>query len=56
MSTPTRKCGPVFYPSLSLANKDHNKIYPLTKFKQISKCSFGEISSQLLTTSSYVRN
>ena len=32
ISTPTRKCGSVFYSSLSLANEDHNKKYPQTKF------------------------
>ena len=44
-----------FYASLSLVNEDHNKEYPLTKFKQFSKCGFGEISSQPLTASSYIR-
>ena len=31
MSTPTRKCGSVFNPSLSLVNEDYNKEYPLNK-------------------------
>ena len=46
MSTPIRKCGLVFHPSLSLINEDHNKEYPLTKVKQFAKCSFGEIFRQ----------
>ena len=55
MSTLTRKCGLVFNLFLSLVNKYHNKKYPLTKFKQFSKCGFGEISSQRLATSPYIR-
>ena len=54
MSTPTRKCGLVFYPSLSFVNKDHNEEYPLTKFQQFSKCGFGEICSQRLSRSPYI--
>ena len=46
MSTPIRKCGLVFHPSLSLINDDHNKEYPLTKVKQFAKYSFGEIFRQ----------
>ena len=53
--TLTINCGLVFYPSLSLVNEDHNKEYPLAKFKQFSRCGFGEISSQPLTTFSYIR-
>ena len=34
--------------------EDHNKEYPLKKVKQFSQCSFGEISSQRLTTSRYI--
>ena len=51
MSTPTRKRGSVFYPSLSLVNEDYNKEYPLNK--KFSKCGFGEIFSQRSTTSPY---
>ena len=54
MSAPTRKCGSVFYHSLSLVNKDHNNEYPLKKFKQFTNCSFGETSSQRLVTSPYM--
>ena len=53
--TLTTNCALVFYASLSLVNEDHNNEYPLTKFKQFSKCGFGEISSQPLTASSYIR-
>ena len=49
------KCGLVFYSSLSLVIKYHNKKCPLAKFKQFSKCGFGEISSQHLTTSPCIR-
>ena len=54
MSTPTRKCGLVFNPSLSLDNEDHNKEYLRTKSKQFSKNDFGEMPSQRLITSPYV--
>ena len=54
MSAPTRKCGSVFYHSLSLVNKDYNNEYPLKKFKQFTNCSFGETSSQRLVTSPYM--
>ena len=40
MSTPTRTCGLVFYPSLSPLNKDHNMEHPLKKVRQFSKCNF----------------
>ena len=56
MCTPSRKCGSVFYPSLSLFNEDYNKEYPLTKFKQFYKYGSGEIFSQRLTTSPYIWN
>ena len=39
MPTLTKQCT-----SLSLVNEGHNKEYSLAKFKQFSKCSFGEIS------------
>ena len=42
MSTPTRKCRLIFFPSLSLVNEDRNKEYPLTKCKQFSKCGFNQ--------------
>ena len=45
MSTPTRKCGSVFNPSLSLVSEDYNK--------KFSKCGLGEIFSQRSTTSPY---
>ena len=48
MVTPTRKFGPVFYPSLSIFYEDHNKECSLTKYEQISKCGFEEISTQCL--------
>ena len=53
MSTPTRKYGSAFCPTLSFVNdlvtrnsydyvnEDHNKEYPMTKFKQFSNCGFG---------------
>ena len=53
MPTPVRKFGLVLYPFLSLVNEDLNKEYPLTKFKQFSKCNFVEIFS-CLTTSRYI--
>ena len=56
MSSRTRKCGLVFYSSLSVGKRDHNKKYSLTKFKGLFKCGFGEISSQRLTTSPYKGN
>ena len=55
MSAPTRKSGSIFYPSLSLVNKDH-KEYPLKRSKQFAECVFGETSSQRLTTSRYIWN
>ena len=45
-----------FLPSLSLVNEDYNKEYHLTKFKQFSKCGFGEISCQRLAISLYIWN
>ena len=45
MCTPSRKCGSVFYPSLSPFNEDHNKEYPLTKFKQFYKCGYVVLST-----------
>ena len=36
MVTPTRKCGLVFPPSLSIFYEDHNKECPLTKYEQFS--------------------
>ena len=51
MSGSTKKRGLVFYSTLSLAKEDHNKEYPLTKFKQFTNCGFGEIFSQCSTTS-----
>ena len=56
MFAPSRMCGLDFYPALSLANDDHNKEYPMTKFKQFSKFGLGEISSQRLTTSICIWN
>ena len=56
MCTPSRKCGSAFYPSLSPFNEDHNKEYPLTKFKQFYKCGSGEIFCQRLTASPYIWN
>ena len=56
MYIPIRKGGLLFYPSLSLINKEYNKEYPLAKFKQFSKCGFGEISSQHLIASPYIWN
>ena len=38
MSTPTKQC--VFYPSLLLANEDHDKEHPLTKSKPFTNCGF----------------
>ena len=46
----------VFYSSLSLVNEDRNKGYSLTKFKEFSKCGFGEYSSQHLATSLHIWN
>ena len=54
MSTPTRKCGLVFHPCLSLDNEDHHKEYSLTRFKQLSNCGFREISSQCSTIPPYI--
>ena len=34
--------------------EDHNKEFPQSKVKQFSKCSFGELCSQHLTTSPYI--
>ena len=56
MSSPSRMCGLDFYPALSLANDDHNKEYPMTKFKQFSKFGLVEISSQRLKTSICIWN
>ena len=36
--------------------KDHDKECPLTKVQKFSKCIFGNIFSQRLTTSRYMQN
>ena len=41
ISTPARKSGSIFYPSLALVNEDYKKYSP-PKCKQFSKCGFGE--------------
>ena len=56
MSTATKKCGSVFYPSLPLVNEYHHKEYPLAKFKQFSRSDLGETFSQRLTTSPCIGN
>ena len=56
MVTPTRKCGSVFFTSLSVFLKYHNKECVLTKFEQFSKYDFGVISSQCLTIYPYTWN
>ena len=41
----------IFYPFFSAISKNLNTEYPLTKFEQFSKCSFGEIFIKRLTAS-----
>ena len=41
----------IFHPSFSAVPKNLNTEYPLTKFEQFSKCSFGEIFIKRLTAS-----
>ena len=48
MVTPNRKCGSVFYTSLSIFYEDQYKECPLAKYEQFSKCNFEEITSQHL--------
>ena len=46
-----------FLPILLLSfSKDHNKECSLKKVEQFSKCSFGEICSQRLTTFPFIWN
>ena len=47
------KCDSFLYHSLSDIYENHEEC-PLTKFEQFSKCCFGEIFSQLLTTPPYI--
>ena len=46
MYTIIKKCGSIFYSSLSIFVEDQNEECPLTKFEQLFMCSFAEICRQ----------